>query len=358
MSAQMQGSMGRQVDRDKLLQSNDERRSFLHVTLLHIGIRIQYLLDSWFFLKPIFCHDNNAYRSMVRPKSIPEIDYPTLFAIRVIWFFGSIFRSIKPLLFLMIKLRVMHFLNKCYLTLLKRIARIMEESDYDPATEREIKVPEYDWEKGNPKEFYETFVKTGHPVILRNFMKGRDLLKEFTFDKIVEKYGDEDVLLTTKEIDGKPGKLKEVVNPKVYLHNSEVLFKKYPEFLDALETRNLEPYMGRSQCGYAQLFIGRKGTGTPFHMASNVNMFYMIDGTKRWYFMDPKDLYMSGAIWGWGAAAALFIPLYPDDYDESVMPAFKYCPYYTGDVHPGDVLYNPAWWPHAIRYIQPNHVFF
>ena len=41
--------------------------------------------------------------------------------------------------------------------------------------------------------------------------------------------GEEDVFLTTKEIDGYPGKLKEVNDNSVYLHNSEKLFNKYPE---------------------------------------------------------------------------------------------------------------------------------
>jgi hypothetical protein len=28
--------------------------------------------------------------------------------------------------------------------------------------------------------------------------------------------------------------------------------------------------------GYEQLFVGREGTGTPFHNAANWNMFYMV----------------------------------------------------------------------------------
>ncbi len=348
MSAQLDG-VYHKVDREKMLSSPDTRRSTLHVVLLQIGIRIQYLLDSWFFLKPIFSHSNNAYPSPVRNKKIPEIDYPTLFAMRMIWYIGSIFRAYKIFLFLAIKIRFMHFLNWCYLRLSERIARIMEASDVDWEKEREVQVPEYDWQNGNPREFYETYVKKGHPVVLRGFMKDSRLTKDYTMDQLVEKFGEEDVLLTTREKDGQLGKLKEVMKPKFYLHNSEVLFRKYPDIWDALELHKLNPYMGPQRCGYAQLFVGRQGTGTPFHMASNVNMFYMIDGTKRWYFMDPKDLYMAGAIWIWGSAASLFIPLYPDDYDERALPAYKYCPYYTCDVHPGDVLYNPAWWPHAIR---------
>ena len=74
-----------------------------------------------------------------------------------------------------------------------------------------------------------------------------------------------------------------------------------------------------------------------------------MDGTKRWYFIDPYDNYLASPFMGWGLAARSYIGLYPDDYDESVMPAFKYCPYFYTDLQPGDVVFNPTWWGHAIR---------
>ena len=47
----------------------------------------------------------------------------------------------------------------------------MENSDVDWEKKRAIKVPEYDWKNGSPEEFYKTFVKRPHPVVLRGFMK-------------------------------------------------------------------------------------------------------------------------------------------------------------------------------------------
>ncbi len=361
MSAQFKGSLREKTDPAKLLKSSrDEdwkRRSFLHVTLLHIGIRIQYLIDSWFFLKPLFAKSNSAYTSPYRPKDIPEIDYPTIFALRLLFIIGGILHGVQPLLFIMIKLGAMDLMNKWYVRLLQRVARIMRESGVDWENKRNMPIPEYDWKNGNPKEFYETFVKRPHPVILRGFMKDTNLIKEFSFDKILEKYGEESVLVSTVEDDSILGKVKDTNNPKVYLFASEVLFKKYPEFWDSLQTENLEPYTNRTlKAGWAQFFMGRQGTGSPFHMASAINWFFMIDGTKKWYFIDPTDMYWAGPFWLWGAAAALFVNLYPEDYDESVFPAFKYCPYFSTDVHAGDVLYNPAWWPHAIRNVSDKTV--
>ena len=55
----------------------------------------------------------------------------------------------------------------------------MENSDVDWEKVRAIKVPEYDWKNGSPEEFYQTFVKRPHPVVLRGFMKGEALLKDY-----------------------------------------------------------------------------------------------------------------------------------------------------------------------------------
>ena len=183
---------------------------------------------------------------------------------------------------------------------------------------------------------------------LRGFLKGSKLMKEYTFDKMVERFGDETVILTKPEKDGYMGKLREVLNPKVYLHNSELLFNKYPEIVKDLETQKLDPYL-RRKSSYAQLFVGRQGTGAPLHNAGTWNFFHMIDGTKTWYFIDPYDYYFAYPMWGPGHAAGMFTSLYPDEFSKELYPAFQYCPYYYVDLQPGDVLLNPPWWGHGIR---------
>ena len=62
--------------------------------------------------------------------------------------------------------------------------------------------------------------------------------------------------------------------------------------------------------------MGRQGTGTPLHAASNTNFFYQVDGTKRWYLIDPYDNYLANPFMGWGLAAISCIGLYPDDYKD------------------------------------------
>ncbi len=63
------------------------------------------------------------------------------------------------------------------------------------------------------------------------------------------------------------------------------------EFLNSLNTKRLEPYMGHLKESWSQFFMGRQGTGSSMHAASSINMFYMIDGTKKWYFVDPVSVW-------------------------------------------------------------------
>lgn len=93
----------------------------------------------------------------------------------------------------------MSIVNSIHKWLSDRLEAQFKAKGYTEA-QREVPIPEYDWEKGTPEEFYETFVKTPHPVILRNFMKGSKLIKTLTWKNILEKYGDEDVYLTSKEL--------------------------------------------------------------------------------------------------------------------------------------------------------------
>ncbi len=209
-------------------------------------------------------------------------------------------------------------------------------------------MPEYDWKNGSPDEFYHTFIKKPHPVVLRGFFKGRKLMNDYSFDKFIERFGEEDVILTKPEKDGIVGKLKETLDPKVYLHNSEVLCNKYPEIIKDVEAERLEPYI-KQKNGYCQFFCGRQGTGSGLHNASTWNFFHMVDGSKEWFYIDPYDFYYSYPLFRSGVAAAMFAVRYPDDYDKDLFPAMQYCPYYTTKLDPGDIVFIPPWWGHGVR---------
>jgi hypothetical protein len=329
------------------------RRSQLTAALMQLGIRIRYYLENLFGLIPLFSQ-LNEHPSPWRPKTCPEHDVITRVGFIFMWLLVGLTRETKIMYLVIAKTGILTLLNKFQDFLANRVISQMKAAGHD-AAHSEVPIPEYDWKNGNPQEFYDTFVKRPHPVILRGFMKDSQLLKDFAWDRVLGRWGEEDVMLTKKELDGYAGKLKEVNNPSTYLHNSEVIFNKYPETRELFEYERLEPYL-KMKVGYEQIFVGKQGTGSPFHNASVYNMFYMIDGKKKWWFIDPYDTFLAYPIILMGRAASVLLILWPTAYDKLVFPLFQYCPLYSAVVEPGDVLFNPPWWWHAIKNITEHSV--
>ena len=237
-------------------------------------------------------------------------------------------------------------LNWVHEWLTRRLIKQFKESGFDAS--KETPVPEFDWRNEKPEVMLETFVKSRTPVVLRGFMKDKALLKELNWESLHRKFGDEDVFLTKPELDGYDGKLKEVNDPQTYLHNSECLFNKYPELRNLFEYEALEPYCNM-KVGYEQLFAGRSGTGTPFHHAAVFNMFYQIDGTKKWWFVEPYDSYLCYPLQIFGKAAGMMAVIWPGEGNQKDFPLFDYCPRLSVVLEPGDVMFVPPWWWHAIK---------
>ncbi len=109
------------TEQHKVHSTFNERRSTLHVLILHAGIRIKYLFLSFFYLKPLFSSALSAYPSFLRPKDFPEMDWLTLFALRLIMILGGIIRA-HPLIFIiLIKLRFMHLVGWIHNKLMVRL---------------------------------------------------------------------------------------------------------------------------------------------------------------------------------------------------------------------------------------------
>lgn len=322
--------------------------------LMQIGIRAKYLCQQWFFLKPILlgvCDRPSPFR----PKKCPKYDVITRLGFVSLWTIVGFCRdTYLQFLYAILAgtgaLRILIFIHK---KLSDRLIAQMDAAGWKG--DQEIPLPEFDWRNRSPQEFIDLFVKTKHPVVLRGFMKGTDLLKKLSFEEVMKNYSEEDVFLTRPELDGFEGKLKEVEIPNTYLHNSECLFNKYPHLRTLFQYEKLEPYLNMKP-GYEQIFVGKAGTGSPFHHAAVFNMFYMIDGTKKWWFVDPYDAYLAYPIAAFGKAAGILAVLWPDSGNLVDFPLFKYCPAYSVTLQPGDVLFNPPWWWHSIKNTSPTSV--
>jgi len=225
-------------------------------------------------------------------------------------------------------------------------------------------IPEADWsDPGFDREaFFKEYVLRPHPVVLRGFARSTAAHERWSVDWFVRKFGHEEAALKTPDADNVPGKLRDIDHPGVYLHNSEQVFVRHPELVKELDLHRLLPLVGDGRLANShprlgnlpvQLFLGREGTGTGFHCANGFNWFFMVEGEKRWTFVDPRwtplmfpgltrgALYQTSAVTDPNTVLARYLPLW------------RVCPRYEAVLRPGDVLLNPPWWWHCIENLTP-----
>ena len=225
------------------------------------------------------------------------------------------------------------------------------ETHGEPALDRPV--PVYDMRSGSREEFIERFVKPNTPVVL----KGLSDVEHWSIDWLLRNYGDTNVLFTDlasgkhyeaplRDIDS-PGKSGEVP----YLHNCGRVFDQYPHLIRDLGLDRLRPVEADSFA--QQLFVGTKrGTGSAFHCAGNVNLFYQLEGSKRWTLVHPEYMFLLYPYLSrrnWYQSSLVGLPGVDRDYAD--VPLFRYCPRVTVDLQKGDVLLSPSWWYHAVENI-------
>jgi hypothetical protein len=326
-------------------------RSNAAVLYYHIGIRLNYIWQgAW------FRYWTEAPVSGLKDRLIPPLDWFTMFLFKITWTVkGQLFSGPPALTLLIWTFSGAGFFCNLLFSWAESRTIIFYEMAGVKRTKNTV-IEEYDWQNGTPEDFYQEYVvKNPRPVVLRRFSKSPESLQKWKFESLMERFGDEQVYLTQSDKDGYLGKLREVEDPKVYLHNSETLFLKDPSLMESMKLGRLKDYIGKG-LGYCQLFMGKCGTGTPFHNAAVWNFFTMLDGKKTWYFVSPEHTHLLYPFITAGRAAGFSNILYPDECDYVAHPMFKFCPVYETTLEAGDVMLNPAWWWHAIRNITRTSV--
>ena len=319
------------------------RRRIAAAIIVPIVLYARSFVASWFFIKPLFMKINGAPCLRERKYAVPTIPGGMMFRLKLLWFQGvwrSTIQDHSP------------GIEKRFMKLISRIENYAE-SHFQEVKE-EIPLPEYDWRNGTPEDFHDKFVKTPQPVVLRGFALQTEAVKKWSFDYILDKCGDVQVNLTTATED-RPGRLDEVRDPSIYCANADAPFKKCPELADDMGIPKLAPYLKRDNT-WNQFFIGRKATGSGYHCAGIWNFFFMVEGRKKWTFVDPELSWMIYPNNNTGALAYASLVSFPDKADLSVYKLYKYCPRFSVTLEPGDVLFNPPWWWHSVDNLTPTSV--
>lgn len=88
------------------------------------------------------------------------------------------------------------------------------------------------------------------------------------------------------------------------------------------------------------VFIGSMGTQSWWHRAAGGNFFMQVTGKKRWELIDPR---FSKNMRGTPARDFAFEISGATEDEISTLPRYEIV------LHPGDILYIPAWWWHRVK---------
>ena len=238
------------------------------------------------------------------------------------------------------------------------------------------RLPEIPINELNTKNVYKISNGFTQPFVVRGLIKDFECVKKWDLNYFEKEYGDIELLsfseqnsISYKYNDGSKLKvcnsennlcsLKEVIqgirnSEPVYVNNISKLFSVSEQAKNELDLEKIGKIMNESMFKtpresnrfVSQLFFGGKNTGTNLHSASNINFFFNIKGKKHWGFIDPKYTHL---IKCQTSNQGLFAGSEDDYFSEDINNPFLKIPRYETILEPGDFLFNPAWYWHAVK---------
>ena len=237
-------------------------------------------------------------------------------------------------------------------------------------------LPEIPIDELNMENVYKVSQGFTQPFVVRGLIKDFECVKKWNLNYFENEYGDIDMLsfsennsVSYKYNAGSKLKvcndknnlctLKEIIEgirngEPVYVNNISKLFSVSEQAKSELDLDKMGEIMNNnmfknpreSNRFVSQLFLGGKNTGTNLHCASNINFFFNIYGKKHWGFIDPKytDLIRCQT-----SNQGLFAASEDDYFSKDEKNPFLKIPRYETILEPGDFLFNPSWYWHAVK---------
>jgi hypothetical protein len=213
------------------------------------------------------------------------------------------------------------------------------------------------------EEFQNHYVKKGIPVVLEGAAAEWPCVKKWSLDYFKKEYGKDEIVLVDQAIPGYPYELTTLADvidningggSKYYRFYP--LLARHPECINDFDYKWLKARRNPlSWFDAFQVFIGPKGSYTALHNANQSNLFVQVYGEKKWvlyshYYspvIDPhpiSNVYRSAP---GKRETGPFNPFEPDyDYPFEL---YKYIDGYSVHLKPGDVLWNPPFYWHAVK---------
>lgn len=241
-------------------------------------------------------------------------------------------------------------------------ARKGSESTYD--------IPTFDYNDMDPMVFFSQYVRRGKPCILKN---APIKAMKWTADNLASRAGDFTTSMRCMDGSVRKYSLAEYVASRsgkdaCYFDNNANIFEAYPELESELEMDKFFVHMsGKNQKNsylFSQMFLSVfNTTGALFHCANYNNLFFMIQGRKRWTFVDPSNSFMMYPMFNsmfkdsksWLTWHVMHANNSQQLIDEN-FPLYNYAPKYVSVLEPGDILINPTWNWHQVENLDADSI--
>ena len=212
------------------------------------------------------------------------------------------------------------------------------------------------------EEFKNYYLKKGIPVIIEGGAKDWPCVQKWSLEYFKELHGEDEILVVdSKHIDKDYERITladlidNIRDGGSKYYRFYPLLSEHPEHLADFDYNWLKQARHKNPFFESfQVFIGGKGTESPLHNAMACNLFVQVFGEKRWSLMSPhhtaivdpdpiRNVYRGAPF---RKNNYPFNPFKPDF--EKPYELFKYVDRYDFVLKPGDILWNPPFWWHAV----------
>ncbi len=213
------------------------------------------------------------------------------------------------------------------------------------------------------EEFKKEYVAKRKPVVLEGAAKDWDSTKNWTLDYFKDLHGKDEIVMVDQINIADPYQKMTLAELIDGIHKGTgkyyrfyPLLERHPEHILDFDYKWLqERRTSFSVIDSFQVFMGGDQTITNIHNASQCNLFTQVEGEKEWRFYHYKDtaiidpaparnVYREAP---YKTEKGPFDPFNPDF--SGPYKLYEYLDSYSTVLKPGDVLWNPSYYWHAVK---------
>ena len=234
----------------------------------------------------------------------------------------------------------------------QRILRRLQ--DHNTPRRQILPISEYRRGDIDPQRFYREHVKRSVPCILRGFVENAS--EDWTLARLAEQFPETVVQVLDK-------RTKRMINTslrqmaedrRTNFIPQQLLLDQNPTFyqyFDIPRSHVYFPVMGRPSKPVLSFLILGLGAGlnANYHCEEGPNWYMAVSGSKRWTLIESEYswlLYPAALGNGMRRFAEFRADEQGEPSDRDAYPLMEYAPRYEFELHPGDVLFFPAWMWH------------